>query len=157
MKKEYFNCEKCRPPERPDFSAFETVREEKSSQSFHGIFLCKCPACKGFSLLDYSEDWDLAPFVSEYGVQVVKMFPLSENEAVLLMNEFDNGPIHVEEAGKSAAIPDDSIAMKCRADRPYFYTDGSTVASSVSTGYNTYADSDTNKEVEDGYWQWPKE
>ena len=63
MKKEYFNCKKCRPPERPYFSAFETVREEESSKSFYGIFLCKCPACKGFSLLDYSEDWDLAPFV----------------------------------------------------------------------------------------------
>ena len=48
------------------------------------------------------------------------MFPLSENEAVLLMNEFDNGPIHVEENGRFAAIPDDSIAMKCRVDRPCF-------------------------------------
>jgi hypothetical protein len=69
------------------------------------------------------------------------------------MNEFDNGPIHIEEAGEFVAIPDHSVAKKCRADRPYFYTDGSTVASSVSTGYNTYADSATEKELKKGYWR----
>ena len=132
------------PPSRPRLFSFRDGSRRSHQKVFTVFFFASVlPAKASRSLIPKT---DLAPFVSEYGVQVVKMFT-SQKTRRFVMNEFDNGPIHVEENGRFAAIPDDSIAMKCRVDRPYFYTDGSTVASSVSIGYNTYASSATEMKL----------